>query len=247
MPALYGLIGRSLSHSFSEKYFTEIIQEEHLRQVEYRLLPLESMELLPSFLLQHDDLKGFNVTIPYKQAIIPYLDEVEETARAVGAVNVVKVERVGKKAYLKGYNTDVIGFEKSLQKIDLQNKKCLVFGTGGAAAAVAFVLNKKNICHQLVSRSAKKNVLTYDELTPSLIAEHELLVNATPLGMFPDVTSKLRIPYDGLTSKHILLDLVYNPAVTAFMQEGLSRKAHAMNGMTMLIEQAAASRNIWEF
>ena len=247
MSALYGLVGRSLSHSFSGKYFAERFQEEHIQNVEYRLFPLENIESLPRFLFQNIDLKGFNVTIPYKQSILPYLDEVDAIAGAVGAVNVVKVERVGGRTRLLGYNTDVIGFEKSLQKLDYQGKKCLLFGTGGAAAAVSYVLKEKHVAFEMVSRSAKENVLTYEELTPEMIAGHELLVNATPLGMYPEVEHRPHIPYEGITPSHLLMDLIYNPEMTAFMREGIVRGACAMNGMTMLVEQAVASRKIWGF
>ena len=237
----YGLIGHPLTHSFSKSYFTEKFEKEGIDGC-YRNFDLDEIALVRHILSRHPDLKGFNVTIPYKEAILPYLDELDETTAKIKAVNTVKVLSNGK---LKGFNTDVVGFEALLERSGFREGSALVLGTGGAAKAVQYVLKKKQIAFQLISRDSSRGDLTYEALTPTLLKEHHLIVNATPLGTFPHVDEAPPIPYDALTQAHTLIDLVYNPAETLFLRQGAQRGAKTFNGLTMLIAQAEASWRVW--
>lgn len=245
---LFGLIGYPLSHSFSKKYFSEKFEREGIVDAGYELFPLPRIEELPGLLRQHPNLIGLNVTIPYKQVVLPYLDEVSEGASAVGAVNTILRTTTGK---LKGYNTDVIGFETSLCSWLEKNRggwsdmHALVLGTGGAAKAVAFVLDKINIPMQAVSRSPGNGQLSYAQVSPEVLAQNHLIINTTPLGMSPNVKSKPDLPYTTLSEAHFLYDLVYNPGTTAFMEAGSTQGAKVKNGLDMLYGQAEAAWSIW--
>ena len=234
-----GLIGKSLSHSFSKNYFEEKFHREQISDVSYSLFELADIEHLTDFIRQHPDLVGFNVTIPYKQAIIPYLDELSEEAEAVHAVNTVLIKRIGNQIHTKGFNTDIFGFRKSLEGMSLPNR-ALVLGTGGAAAAITYVLEKQGCACTAVSRNPERG-LPYSALTPDIIAHHKLIVNCTPVGTYPNIHEKPDIHYEGISGEHFLYDLVYNPPETAFLREGSMRGAKTMNGLAMLHAQAEAA------
>jgi shikimate dehydrogenase len=242
---LFGLIGYPLSHSFSKRYFTEKFEREGLFDMFYELFPLENIQEFPGLILDKGSiLKGLNVTIPYKQQVIPYLDELHETAKAVQAVNTILIEE----GRLLGFNTDVIGFEKTLETCldaDAFRGKALVFGTGGASKAVQFVLNKRAIPFSLVFRTTAENALTYVDLTGEIVADYPLLINTTPLGMSPAIQTCPDLPYEGIGPEHVLIDLVYNPEKTLFMRKGQERGARVINGLGMLYEQAEAAWEIW--
>lgn len=242
---LFGLIGYPLSHSFSKKYFTEKFTSESISGAFYELFPLETIEDFPGLLKSYPNLAGINVTIPYKQQVIPYLDELDAAAAAIGAVNTIKVEA----GRLVGYNTDVYGFghalTKTLEAHQLKVEKALVLGTGGAAQAVVFELEKMGLIVQSISRRKKGSCLTYEELNSTIIAEHELIVNTTPLGMSPNIDTCPDIPYNSLSAKHLLYDLVYNPTETLFLKKGKEEGSQVLNGLQMLILQAEKSWEIW--
>ena len=230
------LIGKSLSHSFSKIYFEEKFRREQISDVSYSLLELADIESITVFIRQHPDLVGFNVTIPYKQTIIPYLDKLSEEAEAIHAVNTVLVKRIGNQISTKGFNTDIIGFRESLEDVVLPGS-ALVLGTGGAAAAITYVL-ENNGCQCIAVSRDKNRGLPYSALTPEIIAQHKLIVNCTPLGTYPNINEKPDIPYEGISGEHFLYDLVYNPSETAFLKEGSMRGAKTMNGLAMLYAQA---------
>ncbi|MEM8525384.1 MAG: shikimate dehydrogenase [Bacteroidota bacterium] len=243
---LYALIGYPLSHTFSPRYFTEKFEREGIPNSTYIAMPIASIEELPAKLEAHPNLRGMNVTLPYKRQVMPYLDEIEEGAAAIGAVNTIRF-RDGKR---KGFNTDVTGFEVSLKEllgnIEYTNLRALVLGSGGASKAVNYVLGKMGIQYQLVSRNAQKGDLTYQDISPNVLKEHQLIVNTTPLGMSPKVDTAPDLPYDALTSEHYLYDLVYNPEETLFLKNGKNQGASIMNGLKMLYLQAEASWEIWK-
>lgn len=238
---LFGLIGYPLSQSFSKKYFTEKFLNDGIADATYELFELENIQQFPSLLQKHS-LSGINVTIPYKQDVMAYLDELDEEAQAIGAVNCIKVEN-GK---LKGFNTDAPAFERSLKML-LQpfHNKALVLGTGGAAKAVIHVLKKLQIEYVSVSRTKNQGLLTYDELTREVMQDHLLVINCSPLGSYPKVDTAPQIPYQQLTKKHYLYDLVYNPPLTLFLQNGQERGAAIKNGYDMLVGQAELGWKIW--
>lgn len=240
---LYGLIGYPLSHSFSKGYFNEKFEKESLTNYFYETFPIEKIELLPSILKFYPNIKGLNVTIPYKEAVIGYLNQLDEGARAIGAVNCIKIEN----GFLLGYNTDAFGFERALvefmQLQEAQPKQALVLGTGGAAKAVFFVLSKLNIRYTIVSRELGKADLTYEMLHH--LDEFPLIINTTPLGMAPNIETFPNIPYHCLSSQHLLYDLVYNPAQTQFLQKGAQQGAATQNGLSMLHYQAEKAWEIW--
>lgn len=238
----YGLIGKPLIHSFSADFFNKKFKEENI-DAEYKLYELDDLTNDFANLTKSVDLSGLNVTIPYKEKIIPLLDELDETARNVGAVNVIKF----KGGKLIGYNSDVIGFENSLKKqLKPHHQKALILGTGGASKAVAYILGKLGISYTFVSRKKKENGLTYDELSEQIMRNHLLIVNASPVGTFPHSDECPAIPYQFLTSEHYLFDLIYNPEKTVFLQEGEKRGCAIQNGLEMLHGQAVAAWNIWE-
>lgn len=234
----FGLIGKNIAHSFSESYFSEKFKKENISNCSYQIFDLESLEEIKK-LISTKGLKGFNVTIPYKEEIIPFLDELSPTAQEIQAVNCVQILK-GKKI---GYNTDAYGFEKSLLPLlQKHHKKALILGDGGAAKAVKYVLKKQKIEHLTVSR---KGAFIYSELTKEIIEDHNLIMNCTPLGTFPKVEEFPLIPYEFLTKKHLLYDLIYNPAQTLFLKKGKSNLAQTKNGYEMLVLQAEKSWKIW--
>lgn len=234
----FALIGFPLGHSLSAKYFTDKFSREGI-EADYTPLSIEhAEEVLP----HASQLSGFNVTIPHKQAVMPLLAEISDEARAIGAVNCVKVLEDGR---MVGYNTDVIGIRKSLEGVTLQGVKALVLGTGGASKAVQYVLREGGAEVAVISRSKGAADLTYEELTTELIAECSVIVNTTPLGMFPNVDNAPALPYSALSTKHTLFDCVYNPRQTKFLQLGTENGARTIDGMTMFEAQAEASWTIW--
>lgn len=242
----FGLIGYPLSHSFSKKYFSDKFEKEGITDAEYELFPLESIEQLLRLIQDHPNLTGLNVTIPYKEQVIPYLNALDPKAEAIGAVNTIKI-RDGK---LTGYNTDYHGFKDSLVKFIGANpvpEKALILGTGGASKAVKAVLEDLGIDFQFVSRYDGESTLTYEELSssPHHLITSSLLVNTTPLGMSPKTDTLPDLPYDQLTENHMLYDLVYNPMKTAFMQKGIEAQCWVKNGLEMLYGQAEKAWEIW--
>lgn len=241
----YGLIGYPLGHSFSKGYFTEYFTQEHI-DAQYKNFELPAINDLCQVLTEEPTLQGFNVTIPYKQQIIPYLDDIDAAASAIGAVNVVKVTRHADGLRLKGYNTDVIGFSDSIRPLlRPHHTHALILGTGGASKAVDYALRQLGLATRFVSRRKTDDTLTYDELTPDLLARHTVIVNTTPLGMYPHTDECPPIDYSQLNPEFLLFDVVYNPAKTLFLQRGEEAGATICNGMDMLIGQAKAAWHIW--
>ena len=242
----FGLIGRSLKHSFSQTYFSQKFHNLGLADCRYELFELPTINELPQLLAQHPRLAGLNVTIPYKEQVWPYLDGTALSADRVGAVNVIEFTADGRRV---GHNTDIIGFRESLLRFFPgigPEVRALVLGTGGAAKAVEVVLRDLGVGYWLVSRNPLGPGLTYDDLTPRLLAEHPLLINATPLGTYPKTDECPPIPYPALTPRHYLFDLTYNPAETLFMQKGAAAGAQVQNGFDMLCRQAEAAWEIWQ-
>ncbi len=241
MQSVYGLIGYPLSHSFSPGYFKEKFAKAEIDAV-YRLFPLANIKELPKLLAEHSSLSGLNVTIPYKEQVIPFLDDIDEAAKTIGAVNCIKINS----NKLKGYNTDIIGFKKSLAPLlQQQHTKALILGTGGAAKAVAYVLDKFNIDYKLVSSSGKTDTIAYEDISTATVQEHTLIINTTPLGMHPNTDACPDIPYSALGEAHLLYDLIYNPEETTFLKRGKAQGANTKNGYEMLVLQAEASWDIW--
>ncbi len=234
----YGLIGRNISHSFSEKYFSEKFKSENIQNSIYQTFDLKDISEVKK-IFETENLKGFNVTIPYKEQIIPYLDELDIEAQKIGAVNCVKIQN-GKKI---GFNTDAFGFENSLKPLlENHHKQALILGDGGAAKAVKFVLEKLGITYQTVSR---KGNFTYSDLDKTHLEDYQIIINTTPLGTFPDLDSCPEIPYEFLSSAHLVYDLVYNPEKTKFLKLAESKFAKIKNGYEMLVLQAEKSWEIW--
>lgn len=242
----YGLIGYPLGHSFSKLYFTEKFNKENINSI-YNLFPIENINLVSDLISSNLDLRGFNVTIPYKQQIIPFLDEVEEEASAIGAVNVVKIiERDGKRI-LKGYNSDIYGFYESIRPlIKTCHKKALILGTGGASKAIAAMLKKINIIYTFVSRSAKDGQLSYLDIDAPIMKEYTVIINCSPVGMSPNVDEAPMLPYEYFTDEHIAYDLVYNPLETKFLKLAKEHGATTKNGLEMLYLQAERAWSIWQ-
>lgn len=243
----YGLIGFPLSHSFSQRYFTEKFVREGIEDSQYDLFELPDITALTA-LMETPDLRGLNVTIPHKQAVLPYLDRLDVSAQKVGAVNVIKLTEDGSRV---GYNSDYYGFRQSLQNwlrslnrttIDLQ---ALVLGTGGASKAVVAALTDLLIPYQSVSRTRSASTITYDEL-PGLIQDYPLIINCSPIGTYPRINEAPDLPYDQLTDRHLLYDLVYNPPETLFMKKGAEQGAATHNGLRMLELQAEKAWDIWQ-
>lgn len=239
----FGLIGHPLGHSFSQRYFTDKFAAMGLaEECEYLNFDIESIDRLPEVLAQHPNLQGFNVTIPYKEQIIPLLDDVSEGARQIGAVNCVRVDG----GRLVGHNTDVFGAGLTIDHLtEGVPCKALVLGSGGASKAVREALRLRNIDYQLVSRRAEGGAITYDNLTEEIMQSHTLIINTTPLGMYPRVYVAPDIPYQWLGSEHRLFDLIYNPSETLFMRRGAAQGAKTASGGEMLVEQAEKSWEIW--
>ena len=242
----YGLIGYPLEHSFSRNYFNEKFRNERI-DAEYDNFEIPSIENLKEVLETTPNLRGLNVTIPYKEEVIRYLDELSAEARAIGAVNVIRVTHRGSKTVLKGFNSDVIGFTRSIESmLEPLHRKALILGTGGAAKAVDYGLKSLGLGTLFVSRTARPGVITYNDVTPDLIRSHKVIVNCTPLGMYPHVDSCPPLPYEAMDSHTLLYDLLYNPDETLFMQKGRQQGAITKNGLEMLLLQAFASWEMWQ-
>ena len=242
----FGLIGYPLSHSFSQKFFTEKFLQENIVNAQYTNFPIPSIESFATLWTEHPNVEGLNVTIPYKKEVIPFLQHSSPVVKAIKACNCIR--KFNNELY--GYNTDVIGFEKSLLPfLKLHHTHALILGTGGASAAVQWVLQKLNIQYQVVSRKGNaidgNTNLTYEQLNKSIIEAHTLIINTSPLGMFPNLNEAPPIAYDAITPKHHLYDLVYNPTETLFMKNGLAKGATVQNGLAMLHIQAEESWAIW--
>lgn len=238
----FGLLGRDIDYSFSRVYFTEKFKREKRDHYEYGNFDLQNLDDFKA-VLKTPNLSGMNVTIPYKQEVMPFLDNLDEVSKAIGAVNTIVFNSDGTTT---GHNTDYIGFQKSITPL-LTNEitAALVLGTGGASKAIVYALHKMGIKTQYVSRKKGLNTLTYEELTREIMDSHKLIVNCTPLGTYPDVDQKPTINYDLITTSHVLFDLIYNPAETAFMKAGKKAGARVANGEKMLIGQAEASWELW--
>jgi len=242
----FGLIGYPLGHSFSARYFSEKFAREGIGDCLYENYPLETLDTFPELISANPELCGLNVTIPYKTEIIKYIDETEPAIREIGAVNVLKIRRSGDKVKISGFNSDVTGIKKSIipyMKAGINN--ALVLGTGGSSKAVAYTLRKSGISFTFVSRIKKEDCFTYDDLTPGILLNTELIINTTPLGMFPDINKIPDIDYNLLSEKHILFDLVYNPEITSFLKKGQEKGCRIITGLKMLYAQAERSWEIW--
>jgi shikimate dehydrogenase len=242
----FGLIGYPLGHSFSKKYFTEKFQTEHISDCSYENYPLKSLDGLRELITEDDELCGLNVTIPYKSEVIRLLDITETEAEEIGAVNVIKIIRTGNLIKLIGFNSDVTGIRDTLLPFIRENvKNALVLGTGGSSKAVCHVLIKFGLKVDLVSRSRKPGVLSYSDIDDKIIEGTQLIVNTTPLGMFPNIENKPDIDYKRLNSNHILFDLVYNPELTSFLRMGAEQGCRILSGIKMLHSQAEKAWGIW--
>ena len=242
----YGLIGYPLGHSFSKQFFTEKFAREGIDAV-YENYEIADARQLLDIVRNEEQLRGLNCTIPHKQAILPLLDKVSGEAREIGAVNVIRIRRdETKKPILEGFNSDVIGFTNSIKPLLTQNHhNALVLGTGGASRAICFALTKLGIRWTYVSRSRKPGMLCYEDITPEVMRNHEVVVNCSPCGMYPHVGEAPLLPYEAMDKRHLLYDLVYNPEVTEFMKRGAAQGATVKNGLEMLYLQAIASWEIW--
>ena len=241
----YGLIGYPLGHSFSISYFNQRFHDEDIDAV-YENFEIPTIDILPEVLSQNPELKGLNVTIPYKEKVIPFLDSISPEARAIGAVNVIRVIHEGKNIKLKGYNSDVIGFTQSIEPM-LEKKwhqKALILGTGGASKAIDYGLRNLGLETVFVSRYERPGTIQYERITPEVVKEYNVIVNCTPLGMYPKTEECPQLPYEAMDSHTILYDLIYNPDETLFMRKGAAQGAQVKNGLEMLLLQAFAS---WEF
>lgn len=239
-----GLLGRSISYSFSRSYFKSKFEREDITDVRYENFDLETIDSFPSLIQSTENLRGMNVTIPYKEVVMPYLSELDTIAEKIGAVNTIKVCDDGK---LIGYNTDYFGFQESLKPLlNEVHKSALILGTGGASKAVAYALNELGIAHFYVSRSTSKKVTyTYEDLSEAIIKDHLIIINCTPLGTFPNITQCPNIPYQAITKHHLMYDLIYNPSETQFLKNGKEKGATICNGLSMLELQAEKAWQIW--
>jgi shikimate dehydrogenase len=239
----FGLIGKNISYSFSKKYFTDKFEKEELSGYSYVNFDLQTITQFPKILRENPNFKGLNVTIPYKEKIIPLLDKLSKKAKIIGAVNCIKISKKGK---LKGYNTDYFGFKKSLKPLLQQHHlKALILGTGGASKAVAFALEELGILHTFVSRSKKKEALDYKYINATTFDNYQIIINCTPLGTHPNTEEFPPIPYDFFTEEHIAFDLIYNPEETEFLKRAKAKNAVTKNGYEMLVLQAEKNWKIW--
>lgn len=241
----YGIIGNPLGHSFSKQYFTDKFQNEKI-DAQFLNFEIPRIEEILDVVRDNPTLTGLCVTIPYKEEVMAYLDEIDPLAKEIGAVNSIQIRRKDGKAYLKGYNTDIYGFGESLADF-IEGKKlsALILGTGGASKAVATALKDQHIDYKSVSRSKSATTISYEDLNEEMISNHQLIINCTPLGTFPNTNACPKLPYSNLSSEHFLYDLVYNPATTLFMSKGTEQGAKAHNGLRMLHLQAEKSWEIW--
>ena len=240
----YGLIGYPLGHSFSIEYHNQRFADEGIN-AKYINFEIASIDQLPEVINSNPELKGLNVTIPYKEKVLEFLDYISPEARSIGAVNVIRVIHDGSNVVLKGYNSDVIGFTQSIEPmLESHHKKALVLGTGGASKAVAYGLKSLGVEPIFVSRYERPNTIQYANITPEVVKEYNVIVNCTPLGMFPKINTCPELPYEALDENNILYDLIYNPDETLFLKKGAKQGAAVKNGLEMLLLQAFAS---WEF
>lgn len=240
----YGLIGYPLGHSFSISYFNEKFANEQIDAV-YENFEIPNVEQLQEVIDTNPELRGLNVTIPYKEKVLDFLDNISPEARAIGAVNVIKVEHKGKGTVLTGYNSDVIGFTKSIEPmLESYHKKALILGTGGASKAINYGLKALGLETVFVSRYQRDETITYNDITPEVIQEYNVIVNCTPIGMYPKTDQCPQLPYEAMDNRTLLYDLIYNPDETLFMSKGRQQGATVKNGLEMLLLQAFAS---WEF
>lgn len=241
----YGLIGYPLGHSFSISYFNQKFQDENIDAV-YENYEIPSIDELPEVLSSNPELKGINVTIPYKEKVLPFLDSISPEARAIGAVNVIRVSHKGNKTLLKGYNSDVIGFTKSIEPmLDKKlHQKALILGTGGASKAIDYGLRNLGLETVFVSRYERPGTIQYKNVTPEVVKEYNVIINCTPIGMYPKTEVCPELPYEAMDNHTILYDLIYNPDETLFMKRGAEYGANVKNGLEMLLLQAFSS---WEF
>lgn len=239
----FGLVGKNISYSFSKSYFANKFQENNNFDCEYENIDLQTIQELPNYLKKNPELIGLNVTIPYKETILPFLDELSETAKIIGAVNTIKITPGGK---LIGYNTDYFGFQKALKPmLKPYHKKALILGTGGASKGVAFALKELEIDVTFVSRNASDKNLVYSQITPEIFDEHKIIINCTPIGTSPKIHECVPIPFNCFSGKHIAFDLIYNPSETLFLKNAKKQGAQIQNGLEMLIFQAEKSWEIW--
>jgi shikimate dehydrogenase len=239
----FGLLGRNISYSFSKGYFTDKFSNENFAGCTYENFDIQEINFFLEIIKNNPDLKGLNVTIPYKEVVIPYLDKLSKKAAIIGAVNTIKITKKGK---LKGYNTDYYGFKKSLQPLlQPHHKKALILGTGGASKGVAFALEELGILYTFVSREAKENAIGYDRINATTFDNYQIIINSTPVGTSPNVDAFPLIPYEYFTEKHIAYDLIYNPAETQFLQKAKAQGAQNKNGLDMLIFQAEKAWKVW--
>ncbi len=243
MQKRFGLIGHPLSHSHSPAIFEKLLSTPELKNCTYELFPLKSLDELPLLIANYPDLAGFNVTIPYKNQILNRLSRLSPLATSIGAVNTVKIKRIKDYFELSGYNTDIYGFSQTLEINNIKGENALIFGDGGAAQAVKQTLINKNIEFEIVTRN--KGGLHYQGLTPENIHKYKLLINTTPVGMFPNTENVLPLPEEGITQYHTLIDLIYNPTETSFMKMGIKHGAKVINGKLMLEKQAEKALEIW--
>lgn len=238
----FGLLGRNISYSFSKGYFTKKFEDNALHMHSYENFDLEHIDAFKDVISNSSNIKGMNVTIPYKEEIIPFLDNLDKTAEKIGAVNTIKITNEG----LKGYNTDAYGFHSSIKPyLKKHHKRALILGTGGASKAVAYVLSELKIDFVFVSRNPKENQLSYADLNEKVIENHSVIINCTPLGTYPKIEQKPEIPYQYVTSKHLFFDLIYNPEKSAFLTAAEKAGASICNGYQMLVFQAEKSWEIW--
>lgn len=242
--SVFGLLGKNISYSFSRGFFTDKFKALNFKKNKYVNFDIQQIEDFPSIINKEQNLKGLNVTIPYKEEVIKYLDKLDTTAKKIGAVNTIKFTKRGN---LKGYNSDVVGFENSIKPLlKKHHKKALILGTGGASKAIAFVLKKNNIKYKFVSRSPEgKKEISYDSLTQEVLQKYSVIINCTPLGTAPNIEKCPNIPYQYLTEKHLLFDLIYNPEVSTFLSKGKEKGTAIKNGFEMLELQAEESWRIW--
>ena len=238
----FGLVGKNIGYSFSKKFFSEKFEKENLFHT-YENFDIPSIEVFPKIISENPNLKGLNVTIPYKEEVIKFLNKLDGTAQKIGAVNTIKISETGK---LTGFNTDFYGFQKSLERfLPLKKKNALILGTGGASKAIAYALENLGFNFKFVGRRENSNTIKYESLNKSIIEKHLLIVNCTPLGTFPNIHEYPAIPYGFITENHLLFDLIYNPVETEFLKQGKTKGAKTTNGLRMLELQAEKAWEIW--
>jgi shikimate dehydrogenase len=241
----FGLVGKNISYSFSKGYFGEKFEKLNLEDYSYDNLDFQNIEDFPEFIKQNPTISGLNVTIPYKEAIIPFLDKLSKRATEIGAVNTIKITKSGK---LKGFNTDYIGFQKAIEPLlNVNHKKALILGTGGASKAVAYALKQLEIPYLFVSRNDIGDAIGYNQINEKTFEEFQIIINCTPVGTFPNTNSCPEIPYEYFTTNHLAFDLIYNPSETLFLKKAKEQGAIMKNGLEMLTLQAEKSWDIWGF